>query len=81
MEGTILSESGTLLPESEYEFDGVTRPLADGTMHTYSQGSDQMGEYRIPATMQRTVDDNLKKTRKLFLYPFSTHNIPYSHFC
>ena len=53
LEGTVLSTAGTLLPEAEYEWDGVTRPLPNGTMHTYSDGRDGMGEYRIPLTMQR----------------------------
>ena len=54
--GMFFGEPGTILPESEYEWDGVTRVQPDGSTLTYSSQADGLGDNRIPKPMQTTVD-------------------------
>jgi hypothetical protein len=56
--GMFYGEAGTLLPESEYEWDGVTRVQPDGTTVTYSDQRDGLGDYRIPAPMKTKKNGN-----------------------
>jgi len=55
-DGGIFGEVGTLLAESEHEWDGITRLQPDGRMLTYSDTQDGLGEYRIPTPMQTNAD-------------------------
>ena len=48
LDGSFFGGAGsTILPESEYEWDGVTRNSV-----TYTDTADGLGDYRIPAPMQ-----------------------------
>ena len=51
--------AGTVLPESEYEWDGVTRVQPDGSSLTYSNQTDGLGDYRIPSPMKTTLTGGL----------------------
>ena len=50
-DGGVLGSAGTLIAESEYEWDGVER---DGV--TYADTRDGLGDYRIPSPMKTDLD-------------------------
>lgn len=54
-EGSFFGEPGTLLPESEYEWDGIRKKQPDGSTITYADNMDGIGNFRIPNPMQTTV--------------------------
>ena len=58
-DGGIFGEAGTMLPESEFEWDGVTRVQPDGSRVTYSSTQDGLGDYRIPKPMQTRLDGSM----------------------
>ena len=54
--GEIFGAVGTLLAESEYEWDGITRMQPDGRTVRYKDTRDGLGNYRIPKPMQTRMD-------------------------
>ena len=64
--GDIFGEAGTMLPESEYEWDGLTRVQPDGQSVTYSQTQDGLGDYRIPAPMKTRIDGSKIPMNEVF---------------
>lgn len=55
-EGGILGAAGTLIAESEFEWDGFSRVQPDGSSLTYVQTQDGLGDYRIPKPMETRMD-------------------------
>ena len=65
-EGGIFGTAGTMLPESEYEWDGITRVQPDGQSVTYSNTQDGLGDYRIPFPMQTRMDGSKIPMHEVF---------------
>jgi len=55
-DGSIFGEAGSLIAESEYEWDGFTRVQPDGSSLEYVQTQDGLGDYRIPKPMETRMD-------------------------
>ena len=55
-DGGVFDVAGTIMAESEFEWDGVSREDEDGNTVPYSNTQDGLGDYRIPKPLLTRLD-------------------------
>lgn len=65
--GDVFGKAGTWMAESEYEWDGITRLLPNGSAITYSDTADGLSNDRIPAAMKTDYNGELIDPTNLYM--------------